>query len=115
MKKTLPWIAASAFIMLALPFLTVKLIRSDAALAICLLLFFAVNPLFSAAAGVFSGMDIKKRAALPFVAPVLFIAGAWLLFDPGETAFLLYAAIYLVLGYAAALIAALIKKVTTSG
>jgi hypothetical protein len=39
------------------------------------------------------------------LAALLFIAGAWLLFDPGEPAFLRYALIYLVIGFAAALTA----------
>ena len=43
-KSFLVWLAASAAIMLALPGLIVTLVNSGSGMAVCLLLFFAINP-----------------------------------------------------------------------
>ncbi len=110
MKKILFCAAAAAVVMLALPWLAVRFLRGDAGMAVCFLLFFAVDPLFSLAAGIFAGGDLRRRFFLPLIPPLFFLAGVWLLFDPGEAAFLLYAGAYLVLGAAAMLIAAFFGK-----
>ena len=110
MKKTLLWLSASAFIMIALPWLTVRFVRGDAGMAVCFVLFFALDPLWSSVLGVFSGGDPKARWFLPILSAAFFLAGTWLCFDPREKAFLLYAAIYLILGGAAMLISFYAKK-----
>ena len=46
------------------------------------------------------------------VSTLLFLIGTWIFFDMGETAFILYAAVYLALGIAAMLISILIRKKT---
>ena len=110
MKKTVLWLALSLLIMLAFPWLAVRFVGGDGGMAVCFLLFFAVDPLHSVLLGVFAGRHAKTRWALPLVSAALFLAGAWALFDPRETAFLLYAAGYLFLGYAAMLITACIRR-----
>ncbi len=91
----------STLVMLGLPWLAVTFAPGDAGMAACFLLFFAVNPVYSVVAGVFSGRTAKRLWFQPIVTSLLFLVGSWLLFDPGETAFLLYAALYLLLGLAA--------------
>ena len=110
MKKTLLWLAVTAFLMLALPGLTVALVRSDAAMAVCFLLFFAVYPVWSILTGLTAGKNAKRLWFMPLVPAVLFLAGAWLFFDRRETAFLLYGSLYLALGMTAMLISALLRK-----
>ena len=110
MKSNIKWGLLSAFIMLALPFLTVTLAKHDAGMAICFLLFFAIDPIYALILGAFAGKDIKTEWFQPFLVPLLFLVGTWLCFDMGETAFFSYAAVYLLLGYAAMGITALIKK-----
>ena len=39
------WLAVSAAVMLALPWIAVTFVKGDAGMAVCFLLFFAVNPL----------------------------------------------------------------------
>ena len=41
------WLAASAVVMLMFPWLAVAFVKGDAGMAVCFLLFFAVNPLYS--------------------------------------------------------------------
>lgn len=88
-------------IMLALPWTTVTWIKGDAGMAVCFLLFYAVNPVYSLAAGAFAGRSGKRLWSLPVISAMLFLCGTWIFFDPGESAFLLYAAVYLFLGMAA--------------
>ena len=70
-------------------------------MAVCLILFFAINPVFSVLIGVFAGKDADRSWYLPVISPLLFIAGTWMFFDMGETAFVTDAGFYLMLGLAA--------------
>lgn len=92
------WSAISVFLLVGLPWLIVTLVHSDAAMAACFLLFYAIDPVYAIAAGMFAGKDPRRMWFLPFLIPLLFLAGTWLCFDPGETAFLSYALMYLLLG-----------------
>ena len=97
-------------VMLALPWLAVTFVNGDAGMAVCFLLFFAVDPLYSVMIGVFAGKDVKYLWSFPVIAVVLFLIGTWIFFDMGETAFILYAVVYLVLGIVAMLISMFIRK-----
>lgn len=109
-KNIILWMAASAVVMLAFPWLAVTFVKGDAGMAVCFLLFFAVNPLYSVLIGAFAGKGIRRLWSLPVISAALFLIGTWVFFDMGETAFVLYAAVYLALGIAAMLISMLIKK-----
>ena len=104
------WMAASAVVMLAFPWIAVTFVKGDTGMAICFLLFFAVNPLYSVIIGAFAGKDIRHLWSLPVISAVLFLIGTWIFFDMGESAFILYAAVYLVLGIAAMLIKKKMQK-----
>ena len=67
----------------------------DSGMAICFILFFAINPLFSILCGALAGTDIKGLWFMPIAFALLFILGAWIFFDFRESAFLLYGAAYL--------------------
>lgn len=96
--KQLTVIAASAVLMVLLPWLTVTLVRGDAGMAVCFLLFFAVNPIAAVAVGIFSGRSLRTAWFQPAALSVLFLVGVWLNFGMGEPVFLLYAAAYFLLG-----------------
>lgn len=106
MKNAWKWLLWAAVVMIGLPFLAVKLVPGDAGMAVCFLLFFAVDPVFSAV----SGWENPGNWWLPAVVAGFFLAGVWLFFDLGETAFLRYAAVYLALGWAAAGVHRFMKK-----
>ena len=110
MQQVTPWLIATVIIMFALPWLAVTFINSDAGMAVCFVLFFAVNPLYAVILGVNAGKDIKSLWYLVLFPALLFLAGAWTFFSFRETAFILYAVIYLLLGTAAMLISAFIIK-----
>ena len=109
MKRLICWTIFALLVMIGCPWLTVTFAGS-AGMAICFILFFAVNPLFSAVCGAFAGSNIKKLWALPIITAGLFLAGVWIFFDMGETAFLLYCICYFIIGIIAMLISALFKK-----
>ncbi len=109
MKQFFSWLAASAAVMFVLPWLAVTFVKGDGGMAVCFLLFFALDPLYAIVSGACAGRDPKRLWALPLLTAILFLAGAWLSFDMGETAFVLYAAVYLALGTAAMLICMFIR------
>ena len=110
MKKIVLWPTAAVFVMLALPWLAVTLMKGDAGMAACFALFFAVNPVFSILMGAAAGREIRKLWFFPFLPAILFLAGTWIFFSMGETAFLLYAGIYLAMGFVSMLISSIRKR-----
>ncbi len=108
-KNILTSLISSAVLMILIPFLAVTFAKSDAGMAICFILFYAINPIFSLINGVWA-TPFKKMWCLPIIPPIFFLAGVWIFFELGEPAFLIYAIAYLVLGYISALITALIKS-----
>lgn len=99
--------------MILLPCLTVNFVKSNAAMAICFILFFAVNPLYSVFLGIYSGKNLKERWTLPLLNSVLFVLGTWIFFDMGEKAFVIYAIAYLIIAALSALLSALISRKST--
>lgn len=109
MKKFIVWTILAILLMIGCPWLAVEFAGS-AGMAVCFILFFAINPVFSAVCGIFAGKNIKQLWILPIIIAVLFLAGTWLFFDMSETAFLLYAGCYLIIGVIAMLISAFVYK-----
>ena len=109
MTKLIVWTISTVFLMIGIPWLAAAFAGS-AGMAVCFILFFAVNPLYSAVCGAFAGKDIKQMWVLPILTAGLFLTGAWLFFEMGETSFLLYCSCYLVIGIAAMLISASVSK-----
>ena len=97
-KPAVLWMAAALLLFLILPWLIVTLIRSDAGMAACLLLFYAVDPIFAIAAGMFAGKRPRELWFVPILVPLLFLLGSWLCFDFGQPDFIPYALMYLLLG-----------------
>ncbi len=104
------WVMISMVIMLVLPWLAISFVKGDAGLAVCFILFFAVNPIYSVIMGVFSGKNIKSLWGMPVISAVLFLLGSWIFFSMGEKAFILYAGVYLILGIAAMAISMIIHR-----
>lgn len=109
-KHVYCWLAASVLVMLALPWLAVTFVKGDAGMAACFLLFFAVNPVYSIAVGAFAGKNPAHLWSLPVLSAALFLFGTWLLFDMGETAFILYALCYLFSGLLVMLVTMFIRR-----
>lgn len=109
-KKIFWGFAVSAMIMILFPWLAITFVKGVDGMAVCFLLFFAVNPIYSVIIGAIAGENIRCLWSLPVISSLLFLAGTWIFFDMGEPAFVMYAAIYLVLGVVSMLISAVIHK-----
>ncbi len=96
--------------MLLLPWMAVTFVKGDGGMAVCFLLFYVVNPIFSVVIGNSSGKSIRYLWGLPVISAVLFLGGTWIFFDMGETAFILYAAVYLILGMVSMLISDFVRR-----
>lgn len=110
MKSSIFWVLLSILIMIVCPWLAVTF-AGTSGMAVCFILFFAVNPLFSALCGVFSGMNIRSKWWLPIANVILFLAGTFMFFEMGEPAFLIYGGFYLVIGVVTMTISAIIVRV----
>ena len=84
MKKSIYWLAISAFIMLVLPWLVVTFVTNDAGMIATIILFFAVNPLYFIIMGAFAGENVKTLWWIPVFSAIFFLAGAWIFFAMGE-------------------------------
>ncbi|MCH5186638.1 MAG: hypothetical protein J1F64_11045 [Oscillospiraceae bacterium] len=109
-RNYIAWLILSAAVMLLLPAAAVAFVKSDAGMAVSILLFFAIDPIYSLIVGIFAGKDIKKMWSLPVISSVTFLLGAWLFFDMGEIAFIMYAGIYLAIGIIAMLLSGFVRK-----
>ena len=110
-KRNIIPLLITALVALLLPWLAVTLVRGDGGMAVCFLLFFAVNPVTAILLGVFSGRNIRGAWFQPLLFAALFLMGAWVFFTMAEMAFALYAVIYLLLGYAAMLLTVLCGRI----
>lgn len=79
-------------------------------MAVCFILFYAVNPMYSIIMGIEAGKNVRSMWSLPIISSVLFLLGTWVFFDISEITFILYAGIYLVIGLAALILSVVIRK-----
>ncbi len=105
MKKNVKWIIFSIIVLLGFPFLTAKFAGQNG-MALCIIMFFAINPLFFAVEGITFGKRIKKHWFMPLVSAAIYLLSMWVVFDMGETAFILYSGVYLAIGIVVMLITA---------
>ena len=102
-------LALAAVVMLLFPWLSVTLPLGDG-FGVFILLFFVIDPLFALLAGLYSA-KCKRLWGIPLYVSILFVVGAWAFFELWELDFLIYAAAYLVIGYAAMLLRLAVKKI----
>ena len=65
MKKVVFWILVSALVMLILPWLAVSFVKGDNGMAVCFILFYLGNPIYSILAGVYAEKDRKELWIVP--------------------------------------------------
>lgn len=107
-RTIITWIAVTVIVMFVLPFAVARLASECSGMALCMMLFLVINPIYSVILGFNCGKNIRRMWNLPLVSSIAFLAGIWLFFDIKEIWFLIYAAIYLALGW----IAMFIRKAT---
>ena len=114
MKKRIPVTVPVCMLLAALaaPWAAVTFLPADAGMAAVLLLFFGADPVVSILTGATAGRRPDRLWSLPLLFPLLCLLGAWIFFGGGsfDPAFLLYAAVYLILGLAAMLLSCTIRR-----
>ena len=100
-KAMILWLTISVVIMIALPFAVARLASECSGMALCIILFFIVNPIYSAILGFRCGKYIRRMWNLPLVSSIAFLAGTWIFFDIKEVWFIIYATVYLIIGWTA--------------
>jgi len=110
MKKNLAAILAILIVMVCLPWGAVLFASHDAGMAICFVLFFGVNAMFSLYVGIFSGLAVKQRWYLPLVNSAVFLLGVWTAFDWGNRDFYGYAIAYLGIAFVAMLTSIIVVR-----
>lgn len=89
-------------LMLLLPCLVSVFVKAEAGMAVSLILFFIVYPIYSAYLGVISGKNKDSMWYMPLVNALLFLIGQWLFIIQGiNYDIIFYAVAYLVIGYGA--------------
>ena len=83
-RKLLSWIGITLAVMFILPFAVAKLASECSGMALCMMLFFVIDPIYSIILGIVAGRNIKALWNLPLISPVAFLAGTWLFFDIHE-------------------------------
>ena len=103
MRKNIWAILVMILVMFGLPAAAVTFAPGDAGMAICFVLFFGVNTTVSMFVGIFAGLQVRQRWFLPFVNAVMFLLGAWTVFDWGNPDFKGFAVAYLAIALVACL------------
>ena len=109
-RTSLKWVGITIAVMFILPFTVAKFASECAGMALCMMLFLVINPIYSIILGVIAGRNIKKLWNLPLISAVAILAGVWLFFDIHESWFIAYAATYLCIGVVAMLITNYLKR-----
>lgn len=104
------WIAVTVAVMFVFPFAVARLASEYSGMALCMILFFIVNPIYSAILGFRCGSNIRQMWNLPLVSSIAFLAGTWLFFDIKEVWFIIYASTYLITGWTAMGISRYLRK-----
>ena len=69
------WIAVTVAVMFALPFAVARLASECSGMALCMILFFIVNPIYSTILGFRCGRNIRQMWNLPLISSIVFHAG----------------------------------------
>ena len=107
------WLAVTIVVMFALPFAIARLASECSGMALCMILFFIINPIYSAILGYRCGKNVRIMWNLPLVSAVAFLAGTWIFFDIHELWFIVYAIVYLAISWTAMAISKYINRSNT--
>lgn len=97
-KKSCIAIVTMLVVMLILPLIAVRIVSSDAGMALCFILFFAVNPLVVISLSVMAGTELRKLWWVPLLAAVVFPLFFGIVVMELVTDLFIYSALYLAVG-----------------
>ena len=74
-KKYVYWLCVTAVIMVVLPFAVARLASECSGMALCMMLFFIINPVYSVILGLNCGRNIRRMWSFPLISSITFLAG----------------------------------------
>lgn len=107
-KKLLIWSVSMLAVMLAVPYLAVRVVPSDVGMMASIVLLFVVNPLCAVITGGIAGTQVRLLWPLPLVLVVLFAIGYWISLGLTATVLLLYGSVYTAVGAVSLAISAMV-------
>lgn len=107
-------LAASLAVMLLLP-AAIMGVSPDMGMMVCIALFFFVDPIFSLAAGIYAGRDIKNRWYISAFPTVTSLFGSSAAFGTSASDFAIYAIIYAAISLPIMLFTWLVRKHSGEG
>ena len=113
--RTAAALAANAAVMLLLPALIISISPSAAGMMVCITLFFAADPVFCLAAGIFAGRDLRKRWFTALFPPLTFLLSSRLIFGADASDLAVYAVVYAAITALVTLFTFLVRKYGSSG
>lgn len=87
-------LAVNFLVLLLLPMIIMTAATPTTGMLICIVLFFAVNPAFSLAAGIYAGRQLKRRWFTALFPPIVFWLSARIVFSEDTAQFAVYSIIY---------------------
>lgn len=115
MKKVLTIIIVT-FAVTLLPWLVMMKLSSSPGIGLLwgLLMFYIVDPAYSAAMGIYAGEEIRDRWYIPLLTSALIMTGFFIIFDREQGDFIIFALAYLAIGVIFMLASVLINKKLSS-
>lgn len=104
------WLTATLAVMLLLPCLAVTFVPASSGMVCAIVLFYAVNPLYSVLLGIACACKPKAFSLLPAISALAFLCGCGTCFGLSDPIFFLYAVIYLALGWGSMLVTRLLHR-----
>lgn len=102
-KKSCIIFVTLLIVMLILPLVSVRLVSSDAGMALLIILFLILNPATVIVLSIMAGTDIKKLWWTPLLSAVVFPAFCAIVFEEMVVELLVYSGLYLGVGAVAML------------
>ncbi len=103
LKKVLLSIAVLTVVMLILPILVIQFAPADAGMALCFILFFALDPVTVIGLGILAGTEIKRLWWIPLVSAIVFPLFFAIAIGELVPDLFLYSALYLCVGLLASI------------
>ena len=111
MTKWVLWLSTILLVMIGGP-LIVLVVDPDAAMLMCMCIFFLLAPFCALYSGFFAGQDMRRRWWMPVVAVAFFVTGSYSLLSMDVEGMWIYGGIYLVIGLVTMFVSATIRRKT---
>ena len=97
MTKWVLWLSTILLVTLGGPLIVLS-VDANAAMLMCMCIFFLLAPLCALYSGIFAGQDMRHRWWMPVVTVAMFVTGSWWLLSMDAQGLWVYGGIYMAIG-----------------